>query len=190
MDSEQAAAERGVGSVYKRFMIAYFPYMLFLFISTNFFALSGSLFDRSISVLLSSIVFLLLLKECQSPYLFVRRHGQQALLLGAMISVVIWFILALELISDVCLSLTGITAVWFFGGFRGLRQVKRGDCWLMKNLDGADQLPRQWQTAESEDEAQDERDIGELLQQFRKGTADERRQAVVALEKMGEVERF
>ncbi|MGB3716911.1 MAG: hypothetical protein WA996_21025 [Candidatus Promineifilaceae bacterium] len=73
---------------------------------------------------------------------FFRRHTQQGLLLG----LVFWAGLFISGISEFgCLGmLASVLVVWIGGGIWGRRQVKRGDCWLMRMRGEEGLLPRSW----------------------------------------------
>ena len=77
---------------------------------------------------------------------FVRRHMQQALLLIALRAGMAAIALNLGDYPEegLWLFFFGNGALWLFGSLWGLRQVKRGDCWLMRQRGEDDELPRPW----------------------------------------------
>lgn len=74
---------------------------------------------------------------------FVRRHTQQGLALGLIFW---WAVLFISGLSDqLCLgALVSFFVVWIGGVIWGRRQVRRGDCWLMRQLGEGKRLPRPW----------------------------------------------
>lgn len=73
---------------------------------------------------------------------YVRRHTQQGLLLGLMF----WAGLFISGASELgCLGILAfVLVVWIGGGIWGRRQVKHGDCWLMRMRGEEGLLPRPW----------------------------------------------
>ncbi len=161
-----------------------------------------------VAVLSSALPHLVLLFGLRSKYLYVRRHVQQALILAAIRTITTALLVGASESSGTCWWIPINGALWLWGSARGLRQVKRGECWLMERGEG-EQLPRPWAaqpalqpTPVSESDAQLIR-AHNLIQQglrseaiecylslFRTGPSHLRQQAVAALEKLGEVEDF
>jgi len=143
---------------------------------------------------------------------FVRRHSQQGLALG----LIFWTCLfAGGYMGSICLSwLAAVLFVWIGGIVWGRRQVKRGDCWLMRQFGEESALPRPW--ALSEEEPQEEpipvqRDdirlalsrgqrlvtlgryeeaVNQFMVAYRRGSPNVRRVAINRLAVLGEVEEF
>jgi len=107
-------------------------------------------------------VFLFLLPQfilvfgLRSPYLFVRRHTQQAaLLLGLNVVFAVGSGVTLYYMRDslgLGLLMAGLNLLQIImlpvSTFWGLSQVKRGDCWLMRRKGEGNELPRPWALAE------------------------------------------
>jgi len=162
------------------------------------------------AALLPTIVHAVLLLGLMSSSLYVRRHAQQAVLMVG----------ARALSTGVILGTSGGGAVglwllvnglqWGLGARWGLRQVGRGDCWLMRLRGEASELPRPWARPEFRapslatiEPEQALMDGNALLRQgdpveatqhflaaFRSGSSEHRARALLELEKLGQVERF
>jgi len=167
-----------------------------------------SLAEYVAAVAWPGLVQVVLLIPLWSPYLFVRRHAQQAC------SLAVVRILSTVLIVGVTRgALIGLWVVvngglWIFGSVWGLRQIKRGDCWLMRRRGEISELPRPWATAKAPEPApaapgpalpaealpagQDDRaaTIEALRSAFRTGSPEERQRALEALKALGEIEEF
>ena len=154
------------------------------------------------------LVQVVLLIPLWSRNLYVRRHAQQAF------SLAVVRILSTVLIVGVTRgALIGLWVVvngglWIFGTVWGLRQVKRGDCWLMRGRGEISDLPRPWAApkvaepapmapgpalpAETLPAGQDERaaTVEALRLAFRTGSPEERQHALEALKALGEIEEF
>ena len=84
----------------------------------------------------------LVLMNLFSKYHYVRRHTQQALALGLIFWAGLFFSGPMR---QFCLgALVSVFVVWMGGTIWGRRQVKRGDCWLMRQLGEGYDLPRPW----------------------------------------------
>lgn len=208
MHDEQIRAERRIRWVYGWLFVSIITFLLstLCFISAiGFFYDSASFGVRTIATLLAALVFLILLLGLRSPYQFVRRHAQQALLLAALVTGLVWAFIGLELVSADVATLV-ILFAWLGGSFWGWQQVGRGDCWLMRVRGEGDQLPRLWATPEEEHPVEPvfeqnhiehspgqggkDANVARLLTTFRNGSPEERQQAAAELEKLGEVEMF
>lgn len=85
------------------------------------------------------LIHLLLLAGWASPHLYLRRHSQQGAGLAAIRIFSATTILGLMGSEGVALWALVNGSLWLFGGIWGLRQVGRGDSWLMRRL-GEDAL--------------------------------------------------
>jgi len=147
-DAEES--ERGVKWVYNWLFFSVFltvPWMLVnIYSAANSYG--ASTFDWLRAALVPALPHLLLLKDRKSPYAFVRAHARQALLFaGIRAFSSAYFIGLLEGEGAVIwFFLNGF--LWIFGTFWGRRQVKRGDCWLVRqgiwHAGGPLALPRPW----------------------------------------------
>jgi len=88
----------------------------------------------------------LLLMSFTARSRFVRRHTQQAMLLVALRASMAAISLNLGHYpyEGLCPFFLGNGALWLFGNQWGLRQVKHGDCWLMRRKGEDGELPRPW----------------------------------------------
>ena len=163
---------------------------------------------RLIAISAPSLIYVLLLFGWLSPHLYVRRHMQQALLLAGLrlaSSLLFWVFLEVE---GFWFPVNG--SLWLFGSIWGANQLSRGDCWLMRQLGEAKQLPRPWAKGPAEvidtlgtaqraltegaflmigSEAPKQA-VAPLLTAFRTGAPDVRQKAIARLEAIGEVELF
>jgi hypothetical protein len=154
------------------------------------------------------LVQVVLLIPLWSRNLYVRRHGQQAfsLAVAGVLSTVLIVGLSRGALVGLWVVVNG--GLWIFGTVWGLRQVKRGDCWLMRRRGEISGLPRPWaapKVAEPTPTApgpalapgalpagQDERaaTVEALRLAFRTGSPEERQRAIEALKALGEIEEF
>ena len=157
-----------------------------------------------------ALVQVVLLIPLWSPYLYVRRHGQQAfsLAVGGVLSAVLIVGLSRGGLIGLWVFVNG--ALWVFGTVWGLRQIKRGDCWLMRRRGEVSELPRPWAAPKVLEAAlapappgptlapgaatagQGERaaTVEGLRLVFRTGSPEERQRAIEALKALGEIEEF
>jgi uncharacterized membrane protein YhaH (DUF805 family) len=171
-------------------------------------------------VLLSGLPHLVLLFGLRSKHLYQRRHTQQALLLAAIRVVSSVLFVGVMRNQGVCLWILINGSLWLGSSMWGLGQVRRGECWLMTVMGDDETLPRPWalptkpaptatpaQPASGFEPSPIPRTLlirgQELVQSgqpaeaivcfisvFRNGSPELRRQAVNALEQMGEIEVF
>jgi len=154
------------------------------------------------------LVQVVLLIPLRSPYRYVRRHGQQAFLLA--VAGVLSTVLLVGITRGALVGLWVVVngGLWIFGSVWGLRQIRRGDCWLMRRRGEVSELPRPWaapKVAEPTPTApgptlapgvmpagQDERaaTVEALRLAFRTGSPEERQRALEALKALGEIEEF
>jgi len=154
------------------------------------------------------LVYVVLLIPLWSRDLFVRRHAQQAfsLAVAGVLSTVLIVGLSRGALAGLWVVVNG--GFWIFGAVWGLRQIKRGDCWLMRRRGEISELPRPWATAKAPEPApaapgpalpaealpagQDDRaaTIEALRSAFRTGSPEERQRALEALKALGEIEEF
>jgi Tol biopolymer transport system component len=167
-----------------------------------------SLAEYVAAVAWPALVHVVLLIPLWSPYLFVRRHAQQALLLAVVRVLSAVLIVGLSRGGLIGLWVVVNGGLWIFGTVWGLRQIKRGDCWLMRRRGEVSELPRPWATpkvAEPTPTAtgpalapgaipagQGERaaTVEALRLAFRTGSPEERQRALEALKALGEIEEF
>jgi hypothetical protein len=126
---------------------------------------------------------------------FVRWHGRQALLLaGVRTAVPLVLGLAFEDSTGVLLSIPVLIIIWLFGTLWGQRQAARGDCSLMRWRDQEDlraALRRAEEQAQQEEDAAEKPDPEALVEIIRfSDDPEERRKALLKLDKLGMVERL
>jgi len=95
-----------------------------------------------------AIPHLVLLSTQRSKHLFIRRHGQQALLLISTRIFSTVFFLGSTRFEDIGLWLAVNGFLWLFGRSVGLKQITEGDSWLMRYLGEKRHLPRPWKDLE------------------------------------------
>ena len=149
-----------------------------------------------------AVLLLLLLVPLGSRLVYVRRHAQQAVLLGVVRvgSTVLLMGLTRGALVGPWIIING--GLWIFGTAWGLGQIGRGDCWLMRRRGEISELPRPWaarRVAELGTATLDEApirtqagasDVEALRAAFRAGSPEERKRAIEALKTMGEIEEF
>jgi len=158
------------------------------------------------TVALPGVLLLALLIPLGSRLVYVRRHAQQAVFFAVLRVVSTVLIVGLSRGQLIALWVIVNGGLWLFGGVWGLRQVRRGDCWLMRVRGEVSDLPRAWATrpmvtapvtlasqassdAITEEEGR-EATIERLRQMLRAGSAQERKWAIESLEALGEIEEF
>jgi hypothetical protein len=97
----------------------------------------------TLALVAPGLVHLVLLFGLLSPLLYVRRHAQQALvlaLLRTLSPLAIVYFMAADMRVWVCVN----GSLWLFGSVWGLRQVRQGDCLMMRLRGESAQLPRPW----------------------------------------------
>jgi hypothetical protein len=102
------------------------------------------------SVVMPDLIHLILLPGLFSPYRYARRHTQQALLLAGMraiVSAVLIGLIGVQYLT-VCGWIIVYSGLWLFGSGWGLRQVRHGNCWLMRLAGESGELPRPWAAAQ------------------------------------------
>jgi hypothetical protein len=97
-----------------------------------------------LAVLLPVLAHAVLFFGLGSPHLYARRHTQQAFILVGLRALSALFFMGLMQGSGVCLWIIVNGFFWLVGTVWGLRQVKRGDCWLMRWKGEDVKLPRPW----------------------------------------------
>jgi hypothetical protein len=105
------------------------------------------------AVLAPVLVHLLLFLGFLSPYPYARRHTQQAMGLALLRALCAAILMGLTRYSAVNAWLVVNGSLWLFGSIWGLRQVSRGDCWLMRVRGEGAALPRPWAVAVPKGEA-------------------------------------
>ncbi len=145
MDQGQIRAERDIRWVYRWLIISAFiavPWMAINLFRVSFRAPTSTYVA---AVLWPALVHVVVLPwGLRSPYLYVRRHTQQALLLVTLRVATTVFILGLSQ-GDAAFAWFIVNGfLWLWGSIWGGRQVKRGDCWLMWRRGESDKLPRPW----------------------------------------------
>ncbi len=175
-------------------------------------------FNSPLAYLLATIspalVHLVLLFGLLSSNLFIRRHAQQGLLLILLrVASAVWFVAMARGETSAWFLVNGST--WLFGTIWGIRQVNRGECWLMRARGENADLPRAWANAptptnlsasgtNSSGDAAFDLNVGlrlldmnnrveartRFLAAFRNGSRELRERAAMELEKLGEVETF
>jgi hypothetical protein len=108
-------------------------------------------------VLAACLIAAILAPKLFSPYVFVRRHTQQAfvlvglLILSGLILYNPWWSAMLgEEVTPACCTAFPFGLFLLLGGsIAGIRQVRRGDCLLMELAGEGKELPRPWAKSES-----------------------------------------
>ena len=158
---------------------------------------------------LPGLLLLVLLIPLGSRLVYVRRHAQQAVFFAGLRVVSTVLIVGLSRGELIVLWVIVNGGLWLFGGVWGLRQVRRGECWLMRLRGEVSDLPRSWATkqevrapvvsesvvapalgepnTEEEDRAAT---IESLRQMLRTGSPQERQWAIESLQALGEIEEF
>ena len=219
LTSRQSEAERRAGWVYQ--WLRWMPVITIPWMYSNLSNLGyrASPSEAVGAVLWPGVVHLVLLLGLRSPYLYARRHAQQALLLAGVRALSTMLLMGTSRGEGYCLWFIVNGALWLWGSARGLRQLKRGECWLMNVQGEGKHLPRPWalttaaqpaaamagtpiSEAPSSPRLALEQGIGmarqgrraeainNLLAAFRRGTPELRNRAAAELEKLGEVETF
>jgi TolB protein len=157
---------------------------------------------------LPGVLLLVLLIPLGSRMVYVRRHAQQAVFFAALRVLSTVLIVGLSRGQLIALWVVVNGGLWLFGGVWGLRQVRRGDCWLMRVRGEGSELPRPWAVkpalppagtsaaispglseAHTGEEGQ-EATIERLRQMLRTGSPQERQWAIASLQALGEIEEF
>src|SRR3990172_434110 len=138
---EQAKAERGVKWVY--WWLFWSPLITVPCMGVN---LSNAYrpADYMWSILWSTLPHLILLLGLLSPYRYAQRHMQQALMLVGLRALLTAFIFGLSRGEAWGFWVITNGALWLWGTFAGLGQVRRGECWLMRVRRESAELPRPW----------------------------------------------
>jgi len=134
--------------------------------------------------------FLLLGLTSKSP--FVYRHTQQGILLMAIRASVASLATSIGRHPDdgMWLFVLGNGALWLFGTLWGRNQVIRNRCWWMERKKETIILPETKPTDRPVTDKDDNSATRRALHIFRTGTVEERKQAVLILSQLGEVEKF
>jgi len=219
LSREQVNAERGVGWVYHWIFwtsLITVPWMRLNLVGLSFRYTSTSNYVGA--ALWPAVIHVVLLLGLNSPYLYVRRHTQQALLFVGLRALSTFLFIGLMEGSGACFWTITNGALWMLGSVWGRRQLRRGDCWLMRVRGEAGELPRPWAARPAPTQnpppvrstftvpvdpdlafAQGRSRVGVgqraeavvcFLAAFHIGPPDLRRRAVAELEKLGEVETF
>lgn len=146
------------------------------------------LITAPIAVLGSALWHLLLLiPALNKKDLFVRWHGNQALLLAGLRTAIALASIFIFRGNEVFFTLIIMIPVWFFGTMWGQRQAARGDCSLMRWTGRADLLPG---PPEQSGSFIDKEKSSEALENifFSSEDPQERRAALEELKKRGLVE--
>ena len=160
------------------------------------------------AVALPAVLLLVLLIPLASRLVYVRRHAQQAVVLAVLRVLSTMLIVGLSRGELIVLWVIVNGGLWIFGGVWGLRQIRRGECWLMRVRGEVSDLPRSWATkpvvpaptpaggasttlgGPSTGEEDQEATIDGLRQMLRTGSPQERQWAIESLQALGEIEEF
>ena len=155
-----------------------------------------------------ALLLLVLLIPLGSRLVYVRRHAQQAVALAVVrvCSTVLLVGMSRGSLLAVWVVING--GLWIFGSVWGLRQIRRGECWLMRRRGEVCGLPRPWPAERalppavelsgeslslgeaSTDEGRRAATVEALRTAFRTGTSQERQRAIESLQGLGEIEDF
>lgn len=124
------------------------PWMIFDLLVLEILFYGSGIPAYTLAVLLPACAHGLLLFGLRSPHRYARRHAQQALVLAGLRTLSTVFFVGLTEASGTCLWVLANGFLWIFGTVSGLRQIKRGDCWLMRWLGEGSELPRPWAAVE------------------------------------------
>jgi dipeptidyl aminopeptidase/acylaminoacyl peptidase len=160
------------------------------------------------AVALPAVLLLVLLIPLGSRLVYVRRHAQQAVALAAIRACSTILLVGMSRGSLIAVWVVVNGGLWLFGGVWGLRQIRRGECWLMRRRGEVSDLPRPWAAKQvplpavassGASEAlgvasteQDERaaTVEALRLAMRTGSPQERQWAIESLQALGEIEEF
>ncbi len=141
MIDEQAKAERGIRWVY--WWLFWSPLITVPCMAFNLsYAYQPA--DYMWSILWSALPHLILLFGLRSPYRYAQRHTQQALMLVGLRALLTAFIFGVWKGEAWCFWVITNGALWLWGTFAGLGQVRRGEYWLMRVRRESAELPRPW----------------------------------------------
>ncbi len=143
----QAKDERSIRWVYYWLFGSTFitvPWMLFNLLALEILFSGPGILGYVLAVLLPACAHAILMLGFRSPHRYTRRHAQQALMLAGLRAISTVFCVGLTETSGTCFWILVNGFLWIVGTTSGLRQVKHGDCWLMRSLGESDELPRLW----------------------------------------------
>jgi hypothetical protein len=200
LDKNQKATAKRVYAwlFWSSFITVPFLIMLLNTTSSNYFLIN----NRDFTVLVPLVFHIPLLAGLTSKNAFVYRHTQQGILLIAIRA----GMAALTIThGQLGLFVLGNGALWLFGTIWGNNQIFRNESWWMKRKGETIILPEVIQPDKPNEVIVDKSLNGILksvdtdstntprqkaLQTFRTGTPEEKKQAVLALSQLGEVEKF
>jgi hypothetical protein len=174
-----------------------------MLVAALFLDFNSSFNQRVLAALIPLVFHLPLLFKLNTKNIFTYRHTQQAVLLIALRAGMASIALSIGSSpwEGLWLFFLGNGALWLFGSFWGRSQAIHKDCWWMKRK-GETILPPETQTVEEPVIAAEPQQpitpiikknrpaVEQSLHAFRAGTSEERKQAVLALSQLGEVEKF
>jgi streptogramin lyase len=146
LEAEWEQVQKTARRVYQWLLLSPFVTVpCFVYQGFDLFWYRGSTLGERVWAAVVPLVFHipLFLLSFAHPRHFVKRHLQQAALLIGLRACMAAISLNLTRYPEdgLWLFLLGNGALWWFGSRWGMRQVKRGDCWLMRKLGEEDRLP-------------------------------------------------
>jgi len=172
-----------------------------MLVATLFLDFNSPPNQRVLAALIPLVFHLPLLFKLNTKNIFIYRHTQQVILLIALRAGMASIALSIGTYpgDGLWLFFLGNGALWLFGSLWGRSQAVHKDCWWMKRKGETIHPPeaKPVETPATTNEPQhpltapkDKPVIEQSLHTFRTGTLEERKQAVLALSQLGEVEKF
>lgn len=155
--------------------------------------------ERVLAALIPLVFHLPMLFKLNTKSAFVYRHTQQAIFLVALRAGMASIALSIGTYpgDGAWLFLLGNGTLWLFGTMWGRNQVLRNECWWMKRKGETILLPEAKPATTTAPKQpitsaiqKNKPAIEGALHTFRTGAPEERKQAVLALSQLGEVEKF